>query len=128
MTAVYPYQTGVTPPAPFVAVTLAHPESGQRVDAVPAQVDTGAFKTVVPGQVIRSLNLVRLREIEAEGLHGTAVTLATFIVTLTVQGTDGSHTIEVLASDEEPFVLLGRDVLNHFRVVLDGPGQRLEIA
>jgi hypothetical protein len=29
--------------------------------------------------------------------------------------------VEVLASRDEPYVLLGRDVLNARRVVLDGP-------
>ena len=127
MTAVYPYQGSITPPAPFVAVTFAHPDNDSRVEGVPAQVDTGAFKTVVPGRVVNSLNLVRLREMEAEGLSGAVVTLATFIVRLSITGTSDSHTLEVLASDDEPFVLLGRDVLNRYRVVLDGPNQRLEI-
>jgi hypothetical protein len=35
--------------------------------------------------------------------------------------------IEVLAHPEEPFLLLGRDVLNRHRVVLDGPSLALEI-
>jgi hypothetical protein len=56
--AVYPYQGSVAPPAPFVAVTLANPESGHRTEGLPAQVDTGAYKTVVPGSIIRSLEPV----------------------------------------------------------------------
>jgi hypothetical protein len=36
------------------------------------------------------------------------------------------YTVEVLAADE-PYVLLGRDILNRYRVVLDGPKQKLEI-
>jgi hypothetical protein len=33
----------------------------------------------------------------------------------------------VLAIANEPFVLLGRDVLNHFRMTLDGPNSLLDI-
>ena len=35
--------------------------------------------------------------------------------------------IEAIAHAEEPFVLLGRDVLNRFRLLLDGPQLLLEI-
>jgi hypothetical protein len=35
--------------------------------------------------------------------------------------------VKVLASLEEPYVLLGRDVLNHFRITLDGPNLVLDI-
>jgi hypothetical protein len=36
-------------------------------------------------------------------------------------------TVEVLAHPAEPFILLGRDVLNHYRILLDGPKLALEI-
>ena len=36
------------------------------------------------------------------------------------------HPVEILAADE-PYVLLGRDVLNRHRMVMDGPKQSLEI-
>ena len=35
--------------------------------------------------------------------------------------------IRVVASRDEPYVLLGRDVLNGHRVILDGPRLHLEI-
>jgi hypothetical protein len=35
--------------------------------------------------------------------------------------------IRVVASRDEPYVLLGRDVLNGYRLLLDGPRLRLEI-
>jgi hypothetical protein len=37
-------------------------------------------------------------------------------------------TVKVLANAGEPVVLLGRDVLNHFRLTLDGPQLALEIS
>jgi len=36
-------------------------------------------------------------------------------------------TVKVLASDEEPYALLGRDVLNRFTILLDGPNLALEL-
>jgi hypothetical protein len=35
--------------------------------------------------------------------------------------------VVLIAHDEEPFILLGRDVLNRHRLLLDGPGLALEI-
>ncbi len=54
------------------------------------------------------------------------LTMPTFLVQIQLRG---SHTqvIKVLASAEEPYILLGRDVLNRFRITLDGPNLVLEI-
>jgi hypothetical protein len=35
--------------------------------------------------------------------------------------------VALIAHDEEPFILLGRDILNRHRLLLDGPGLALEI-
>jgi hypothetical protein len=35
--------------------------------------------------------------------------------------------VRVVASRDEPYVLLGRDVLNDYRAILDGPLLRSEI-
>ena len=49
-----------------------------------------------------------------------------FVVTLAIQGLPG-RLIRVVAHPDEPYVLLGRDVLNAHRIVLDGPNLRLEV-
>ena len=122
----YRYFTLPNPPAPFVHVALALPGGTPSQDNLAAQLDTGAFKTVIPLEHAAALRLEKLREQPAEGLNGTVVLLATYLVELTVDQLS-TITLEVLASDGESHILLGRDVLNRYRIVLDGPAQTLRM-
>ena len=44
-----------------------------------------------------------------------------------VEKTVGATDVLVAACHTEPYILLGRDVLNGFRIVLDGPALRIEL-
>lgn len=68
-----------------------------------------------------------LRETTVGGVSGSFVVLPVYLVRLTVRQLP-SLAVEVIASPDESFVLLGRDVLNHFRVLLDGPQLSLEMS
>jgi hypothetical protein len=61
-----------------------------------------------------------------EGLGGDIHSLDAFIVLIQIHDMPATP-VEVVAHAGESFVLLGRDVLNQLRIVLDGPKQRLEI-
>jgi hypothetical protein len=115
------------PPAPFVTVTvrppLAAPEN--ELTEQPAQVDTGADRTVLPLSTVRHLGLLPLRWLDFEGLGGVTTRLATYALEVRIDGLN-PLTVEVTAA-EEPWILLGRDVDNHFRMLLDGPASALEI-
>ena len=60
----------------------------------------------------------RLRRAGAAGRH--------LSVEISLRG-QPPRPVEVLAHEGEPHVLLGRDVLNHHRLLLDGPGLAMEI-
>ena len=68
-----------------------------------------------------------MRQILVEGFGGERHHLDTYVVFLQIHDMH-PFGVEVVAHDDESFILLGRDVLNKFRVVLDGPDQILEIA
>jgi predicted aspartyl protease len=114
------------PPAPYVLVTVARPDGATSAADLPAKVDSGAARTVIPMTVVEHLKLEAVDQQKFEGLGGVQVTLSIFRLLLTIRG---CTTLEVNAagSDGEPYILLGRDVLNQFRVVLDGPKGKLEI-
>jgi hypothetical protein len=122
----YNYNRQMTPPAPFVHVRAAAPASGNVLDQMVAQLDTAADRSVIPWTVVEALQLPQLDELPALGFGGHLVSVPTFLVELTVRSLV-SITVEAFASREEPYVLLGRDVLNHFRVLLDGPNLVLEM-
>jgi hypothetical protein len=73
-----------------------------------------------------SLGLRRIDEIVAAGLGNQQISLSVYLVSLALL-TLSSKEISVIAHPEEPWILLGRDVLNLHRCVLDGPNLMLEI-
>jgi len=114
------------PPAPFVNVTVreAATPSDELADQ-PAQIDTGADRTVIPFAVVKHLGLLRFGSLPMAGLGGMVSHLDTYVVEIELSGL-APLTVEVIAADE-PWILLGRDVDNHFRMLLDGPAAALEI-
>lgn len=122
----YGYNQQIQPPAPFVHVTLRCPETGTFVAEVPAQLDCAADRTVIPGRLVTELHLLPLDEVPISGFGAQVFLLRTYQVELTIRGFQ-PHLTEVIAHDEEPVVLLGRDVLNHYNIALLGPILRLEI-
>ena len=120
------YNRQVDPPAPFVHVALRRPDNGPSLDNLPAQIDTAADRTVIPGGLVARLGLVPLDELPVAGFGGHVLLVATYLVELSLRG-QPPRLIEVLAHEGEPHVLPGRDVLNHHRLLLDGPGLALEI-
>ena len=123
----YRYNQQVRPPAPFVYVGIASPGENSRLDDIAAQVDTAADITVIPSGLMNELQLVQLDLTMAVGFDGRLAEVPSFLVKIAIRGFEESLT-KVLASRDEPFVLLGRDVLNRHRLVLDGRALSLEIA
>ena len=107
-------------------VRAAAPASGKAVEQIAAQLDSAADRSVIPWSVVEALQLPQLDELPALGFGGHLLSVPTFLVQLTVRSCT-PITVEAFASREEPYVLLGRDVLNHFRVLLDGPNLVLEM-
>jgi predicted aspartyl protease len=122
----YAYNQQVTPPAPFVHVTLRSPDGARDAGELPALVDTGADRTIVPRGAVNGLGLIPLDEVPLMGMGGQVGRYSTFIVQLQVRQL-APFLVEVAASDDEPFIILGRDVLNRYRIILDGPKLALEI-
>ena len=115
-----------SPPAPYVLVTLARLDGAIVATDLPAKVDTGAAQTVIPTPVAERLGLEAVARHDFEGLGGQRVTLSVFRLFLTIRGCP-TFELNVAGSDGEPYILLGRDVLNHFHITLDGPNGKLII-
>ena len=82
----YGYNQQITPPAPFVHVTIRCPETGNSVDEVPAQLDSAADRTVIPGRLLVELGLVPLDELRVVGFGGQVFVLPTYRVELGIRG------------------------------------------
>lgn len=122
----YRYNQQIVPPAPFVHVTLSCSESGKELADLPAQLDTAADRTVIPGQLVDLLGLLPLDELRVGGFGGQVFLLPTYRLELRLRN-QPPVLAEVFAHAEEPVILLGRDILNQHRILLDGPTLSLEI-
>jgi hypothetical protein len=122
----YKYNRQVSPPAPFVYVSVRAAVDGTMSAESPAQLDTAADLTIIPSRLVEELGLPQVGEVRIFGVGGRSDTLPAFLDLLEIRGTS-PRLVKVLSNPEEPYVLLGRDVLNHFRITLDGPNLALDI-
>jgi len=120
------YDFSVFPPAPRLEIRLIAPPHSTAYGPISAFVDTGADATIVPIDIVRQLRagVVTLKTVR--GYTGGRHTVRTYLVDVVV----GSLTlpgVEVVGDDATDEILLGRDVLNKLRLLLDGPGHRTEL-
>jgi hypothetical protein len=122
----YRYVTDVTPPALFMHVAVRCPTTGRRVEAQTAQIDTAADRTVLPNALVAALELVQVGHRLFQGFGSQIIELPTYLVEVGIHDLP-PVIIQAVLGEREPYVLLGRDVLNAFRLLLDGPQLGLEI-
>jgi hypothetical protein len=122
----YRYVTHFVPPAPFVNVTLRCLATDAKAGPLPGQVDTAADRTVLPEPVVVALGLQEDGKILIQGFGGAVVELPIYLVEFQVHDLPPLRLRAVLGKGE-PHILVGRDALNAYRVLLDGPQTALEI-
>ena len=110
-------------PAPQVMITVRSPVSEPGVPVqVQAILDSGAAMTMVPSSVILELgdNLEKgVRQ--CKGAIGPMQLVPMWTVHLTI-GSCEFKDVKVLETDHG-YALIGRDILNQYKVVMDGPAK-----
>lgn len=109
------------PPAPLANVTLRNPSDGQTVSAVPMLLDSGADVTLIPQASVDQLGLtVAPNEgYELMGFDGsTSVAQVVMLDLIFLRRIFRGRSLLINQTQG----ILGRDVLNHVSVLLDGPG------
>jgi Retroviral aspartyl protease len=110
------------PPAPVARVMLRNPHSGATVSDVLLLVDTGADITLLPRTAVEPLGVPLLagQQYELMGFDGS--TSFAPVVMLDLLFLRHAFRGQYLLTEEECGIM-GRDVLNHVIVLLDGPRQ-----
>ena len=108
------------PPAPLAAVDIRDPSSGNVVSGVPMLIDSGSDLTLIPEQSITELNIELDLTIgyELTGFDGHMSMAKSVQLDLVFLGRTFKGRFVVIDSE---IGILGRNVLNHFSLVLDGP-------
>ncbi|MSQ40586.1 MAG: hypothetical protein EXR55_02770 [Dehalococcoidia bacterium] len=121
----YPYDVSFRPPAPVVPVQVGVPGSQSPID-LRALLDSGADVSVVPTEVVERLQLRRVDVIHVQGFGGEAT--ETWVYAAQFALNQNYEWIGRAIPWAEPYAILGRGVMNHLRITLDGPGQITTIA
>lgn len=121
----FPYEASEQPPAPYVDLEIKPSFSPRSFLSYRAKVDSGAAMTVIPSSLIDQWKLKPFSVVFVRGYDGQTSTRLTYLIDLMI-GNKKFAQLEVTLSLRTN-VLLGRDVLNHLRIVLDGPRQTTEI-
>jgi hypothetical protein len=108
------------PPAPLASVALRDPSSGRTASGVPMLIDSGADVTLLPRPSLEALGL----DLDAGGQYeltafdGTASIARAVYMHLTFLRR--TFRGQFLLIDQECGIL-GRDVVNHLSILLNGP-------
>ncbi len=112
--------TQYSPPAPVAMVTLKNPQADNSISGVMLLIDSGADVTLLPRAAVAQLSLATqpTEQVELAGFDGSRSFAQ--VVTLDLQFLNRIYRGRYLLCDDEHGIL-GRDVLNHLKLILDGP-------
>ncbi len=115
----------ISPDAQLEIINPAKPSQNDKVNAI---VDSGAMITCLPESTVNNIGELEYDIVEARTANGKIVSLKKYIVHITISNDDNSNScqhevqdIAVLAIPNKGYALIGRDIINDYKVVLDAP-------
>jgi predicted aspartyl protease len=114
-------------PAPALEAILSTPTKvlGQNNIKSIALIDTGATITIIPTKIVRELQLKYVDEITITGIEGIARNYYAYSVMVEFENI-GYFIIKAAAANIG-YVLVGRDILNMWNMLLSGPDRTFNI-
>lgn len=107
------------PPFPGLPIRLGFPEESLSLGPIDALIDSGADGTLVPQVLLDELGAPLVDQIRVRSQWGEARLAGLYTVDLGIANIR-LPAIEVVG-DPGAEIILGRDVLNRLRLMLDGP-------
>ena len=124
----YDYDSGYPGPAfPAVELTLCNVVDAASSTKCKAWVDSGADATMIPVSYLQEIGARRVDQKRIYGITGVSQAVDIYEVTLQL----GSHRLSriyAVADKANANIILGRDVLNHMMVTLNGLAQVVEVS
>lgn len=122
MPATFAYNQDLVPPAPFVQARI-YAESEISVYAF---IDSGADVTMLPETLLNQIGAAHIGSQTLRGVTGHPVIVETYVVEVRI-GEYSITGIQAVANSTNE-IIIGRDVLQHLIVTLDGIGSVCEIS
>ncbi|MBI4674289.1 MAG: retroviral-like aspartic protease family protein [Chloroflexi bacterium] len=120
----YHFDNTSKPPAPYLEVFVRHPQTRAEFK-VAAKLDTGASKSAIPAAIAVALNLETMGKLMVQGFNQVSDKYPVHYVELEVADLK-LPMFPVIALPRKD-ILLGRDILNHFIITLDGKALTFDI-
>jgi predicted aspartyl protease len=119
------YNRAYWPAAPVLEIAVDGYTSlpPQRLTAL---VDTGADGTILPITILNTVGAQYESTARMRGVTGSPQWVDRYKVRIQI-GEMAVHGVAVVAGPANGEAILGRDVLNHLKFILDGPAHMLEI-
>jgi len=122
----YPYDKSYRPPFPVVQVTLYNSEEGLGTSARNALLDTGSDGSLVPISHLRQILAPAFADTCIRSHWGEWRPVQLFLVDLVLDDLRLTD-VSVVGDEQGDEIVLGRNVLNRLRLLLDGPARLTDI-
>jgi predicted aspartyl protease len=114
-----PYDSNYDPAALILPTVLSGVVRHRPQVHLSALIDTGADMTAVPDTAVKRLRLYAVGQMEIEDIYARVEKVDIYTIRLAVAGLPVQE-MEVVPT-QQPFVILGRDWLEHYYLLLNGP-------
>jgi len=123
---IYRYAETWYPPMPVLEIRLGYPEESLSLGPYTAIVDTAADGTLIPIQLIERLEAPFVDDVRLRSQWGEWHKARMFTVDM---GIDSLRlpVVEVVGDEQGDEIILGRNVLNRLRLLLDGPAAMTKV-
>jgi len=120
------YLKSYQPAMPAVEIWLGYPEESLSMGPLVAIIDSGADSTIVPQDLLDQLGAPFSDTARLRSHWGEWREISLFTVDI---GLDNLHlpAMEVVGDEEGDEIILGRNVLNRLKLLLDGPLGQVKI-
>ena len=124
--AAFPYDSSYDPPAPVIPIRIGVPNRSEPEDQHLAFLDSGADATAIPVDLLWAIGARVVGQGRLSGVTGVSIEVDLFRVVIYMP-TGVTYGIRAVGAKDDDVIILGRDVLNQWRITLDGPGETVEI-
>ena len=122
----YRYLDSFFPPMPALVIRFGYPDEALITEPVSAIIDTGADGSLVPQVLLDQIGAPIVDSKRIRSHWGEWRQVLVFAVDVGIEDLR-LPAVEVVGDDQGNEVILGRNILNRLRLLLDGPREELRM-